>query len=327
MSQAPNSQAPDSKPSNPIDEPLDELTQANEPWWWRYSHHGEFPWSTVTSVVLHLFLVLLLVAAAAPLFTYDRTPPTVDVIDVADDLPAPGSANDLPGGGVEADAGEDVSKDVPKDTPTPPIDDIPKPKALDEAVPPADTGTQIDQLDDQLRDAQNRLNRALDQLRKNQNQAGGGSAGPGRGGSGGTGRGARAARWILKFNTRSPHDYLAQIDGLGAEIAFPQMGNEFLYFRNPGSSNASSERRSLAGETRINWVDRDPESVANVCSALGIPTTPFMLAFLPRQLEERLLKLELAYNGLEEHEILSTTFEVVHRGGGYDVIVANQVPR
>ncbi len=306
--------------------PLDELVEANRPWWSRYSRHGEFPLSSVTSSVLHLMLILIvLVVATRPLFNYDRTPPAVGVVDVADDAPAPGNANDLPGGGLQSSAAQKQPETPPEDTPDTKIKEPAKPEKLETKLPESDVGTEFEAIDQQMDEAESKLASALDQLRENQNGTGGGSEGEGKGGSGGSGRGARAARWILMFNTRSIPDYLAQLEGLGATIAFPRSGNEYLYVFNP-SSNPRQETRSLAGESRINWVDRDARSVTGVCRALGVPEAPFMLSFLPRELEDRLLTLELGYQGLKEEQIRSTTFEVVQRGGGYDVLVANQSP-
>jgi len=316
-----------SKSPDPFEQSLEDLAEANRPWWRRHSHHGEFPWSTVMSCVLHLFILLMIAAAAAPLLRYDRTPPAVDVVYVVDDLPAPGEADDLPGSALEDGAAEEMADDVPEEMAEAEFDQVTEPKLLDPEVDPLTPGSELAPLEQQMKEALERLNRAQEQLRENQEGSGGGSSGAGKGGSGGSGRGARAARWVLKFNTRAAQDYLAQLDGLGASIAFPQSGNEYLYVFNPSSENARRERRSLAGENRINWVDRDRESVTAVCSALKIPVAPFMLAFLPMAREERLLRQELAYNNLEEDEILSTTFEVVHRGGKYDTIVASQQAR
>jgi hypothetical protein len=58
---------------------------------------------------------------------------------------------------------------------------------------------------------------------------------------------------------------------------------------------------------------------------LGVPSAPFMVVFLPRPLEDKMLKLELAFQGARsEDEIAQTEFEAVPRGGGYDVIVIDQ---
>jgi hypothetical protein len=152
-------------------------------------------------------------------------------------------------------------------------------------------------------------------------------AGTDKGSRGGSGRDARAARWILKFNTRSVRDYLVQLDGLGIAIAFPQKGDKFLYFFSASSPNRTSEIRSVAGESRLSWPDRNAALLAPVCRELGIPVAPLMLLFLPVELEERFLKLELGYNNLEEDQIESTTFEVVRRGGRYDVMVVTQEAR
>ena len=116
---------------NPYEEPLQELTEANQPWWRRYSRHGEFPWSTVMSFAMHLFILLVIAVAAVPLLNYDRTPPAVDVVYVADDAPAPGSAADLPGGSLEEGAAETPDEAVPDEMPETQIDQLPEPQQID----------------------------------------------------------------------------------------------------------------------------------------------------------------------------------------------------
>ena len=143
------------------------------------------------------------------------------------------------------------------------------------------------------------------------------------GGSGG-GRAGRAARWVLQFNTSAASEYLSQLGGLGAEVAFPQQGDSYLYFSNLGGSPTSSTR-DLSSESRIYWMDSDPRSYRSVAARLNVPSPPFMVAFLPAALEEKMLKLEKAYKGVQdEDKIAQTVFECVRRGGGYDVIVVDQ---
>jgi hypothetical protein len=74
-------------------------------------------------------------------------------------------------------------------------------------------------------------------------------------------------------------------------------------------------------------VDDNGPSVAAVCRVLGIDVSPVMIAFLPLALEDRMLKLELAYKGLKEEQIASTHFECIVRGGKHDVVVVQQIPK
>jgi hypothetical protein len=109
-------------------------------------------------------------------------------------------------------------------------------------------------------------------------------------------------------------------------VAFPTSGEKFRYFSNLTAGKPTAELRDLANESRLYWVDEKPDSASAVGAALGVSGASYFLSFLPLSLEERMLKLELAYKGLSEDQIRSTRFAVVSRGGGYDVEVESQIP-
>lgn len=139
-----------------------------------------------------------------------------------------------------------------------------------------------------------------------------------------SGRAARPQRWVLHLNTTRVKDYLAQYESLGAEIAFPTSADKYRYFSNLTSSPPTSEVRDLSDERRVYWIDDDRESVGRVARALETPATDFFIAFLPADLEERMLKLELDTAGVPEADIASTHFVVVPRGALYDVQILKQ---
>ena len=308
--------------------PLDELSEAGQPWWSRFSPHGEFPWSSGVSLGLHVFIILLGVAAPTPFIKRDPTPPAVDVICIGDEPDAaPGEGPDLPADDTLEEASAEESPDMPEEKPSEEVVKVEEPTPSEMEPEPADTGTEaaVEAATEasQAQAALDRVSRARKQLAKNLDKKGGG----GGGGSGATGRGARVARWILKFNTSSAQNYLVQLDGLGATIAFPVKGGKFRYFYNASSSSRRSEVRDLSSESRLYWMDDRAQSVQRVTQFLKISAADCMVSFLPLELEERMLKLELAFKNLEENEIRSTTFEAVQRGGKYDVIVSQQIPR
>jgi len=317
-------------PKNPPTKAMDELAAADVPWWRRYSRHGEFPWSTMTSMALHLFILVMMAAAAAPLLDYDRTPPSVDVLVVGEEPDAaPGEGDGLPEAGeLNADAADDAMEPTPDAMDVTDVQDVTEPEPFEPQIDVPDVGTQFRDQEKQLQDTRDRLKDAREKLNRDLGKGTPSGTGTGGGGgSGASGKAARAARWILRFNIRSPQEYLTQIDGLGAHIAFPTSGDKYLYFYNASSGSRRSETRSLAANEMVYWVDDNAESVGRVASVLGIPPGPFMLSFLPQELEDRMVQLERAYNNLEEDEILSTVFEVVFRGGKYDVFVAAQTPK
>jgi len=306
------------EPKNSPTKKLDELAEANEPWYRRYSKHGEFPWSSSMSLVLHVFLAFLVLAAAKPFLTPDRSPPTVDVINVGDEPEAaPGETDEAPG--EEAATPEAVAQEemqpTPKDVAIAEAAEVAKPDAIKPDIKRPDIKTEAANFAAQANAAKQAL---AENFKK---KPGGGGKG-----SGATGRAARPARWVLHFKTSSPGDYLAQLEGLGASVAFPLSGSQWKYAINP-ASNPRFENRNLDNENRLFWVDDRPQSVRAITEHLGIPPAPVMAAFLPLELEERMLKMELAYKNLEEDEILSTQFECFQRGGGYDVMVVNQIPK
>lgn len=315
-------------PSDAPGDPLDELLGANVPWWRRYSTHGEFPWSTMSSIVLHVFILIALAAIAAPMMTHDRTPPAVDVLHIGEEPDAaPGEGDGLPSGGG---ALEGTDEDMPEDMPDVQIQDIDSPDAPD-AIEPIDIpkpGEQFKQQQQNMQNLKDKLQQVRDKLKDGLGEGppgpGGGTGGGG--GSGATGRAARPARWTLRFDIRLANDYLSQLDGLGAAVAFPIAGGQYQTFYNASSPNRTSKKGPLESNNQINWIDDDAGSVTRVCGVLGIAPAPFMIVFLPLELEERMVKLETAYNGLSEDKIRSTVFVAVKRGAGYDVKVVSQIP-
>ena len=300
---------------------------STESFWSVYSPRGEFPLSSTASVVFYLLLVLLIIFIGRMLVTPPVEPPGVDVLEVG---PEPTAAQDQgPGDGPQSDesleaAEPSQAEPAPATTPTEDVAEVDERPEAEVEVPDAQGPQQqakrkAQEASEAARSARERLAAAKNRLNENL----GGAAG----GSGPRGRAARVARWILLVEPTSAQDYLAQMGGLGAEIAFPDRDEKYLYFSNLASPTPTRQLKDLFSETRLYWIDQNPQSVAMVCQHLGVRNSGFFLAFLPRELEERMLRMELAYMNLAEEEIASTTFRVVRRGGGYDVQVESQIPR
>jgi hypothetical protein len=295
--------------------------------WARYSPHGEFPWSSAMSCTLLAFLSVLLLVVAAPFLRGDPTPPAVDVLVVGPDESAPaGDVDDLAAMAALEGTLPDEPLEAMPDLPVEDLSEVTKPE-LRSKIEPAETGKELDEAAETAQSTLDRLAAARQQLDANLNQGASQGTGTGGGGTGAAGRGARVARWVLHFNTRSAKHYMAQLDGLGAVIAFPLTGNRWRYYFDISSDRRRSEIRDLSDENRLYWVDEKPHSIAGVAQELGIPASPFMIVFLPVTLEERMLAMELAYRNLREDEIQRTDFEVVETGARYDVRVLRQIPR
>lgn len=311
----------DQTESQPADEQQDEMSRLSRSWWDRYSPHGESVWSSALSFTLHVFIILVVLVGTVRLMSPDPEPPQVDVIAISDDTT--GAPGDSEAAAIDDTLAEDVEQpdDLPPEMLPEELETLEEPEDVvievqEHGTEPLENPTEAQELLDRVRSAKSRLE---------ENLTGKGRAGDP--GTGAKGRAARVARWILHFDTRSPKNYLEQIDGLGATVAFPVEGGEFRYFEHCGSPNPSSKVKDLAGEGRLYWYDDNRASVAGVCQALGIPPTGMMVCFLPKDLEEKMLRLELAYNNLEEDEIASTHFKAVRRGGRLDVVVISQVPK
>jgi len=300
-------------------------------WWQRYSPHGEFFWSWGLSITLHGFLIVLVIVLAAPLLTQDRLPPAVDSVQLADDDLGGGEPGEgSPRGDLEAKVAPDEPPDPAMSSPAE-VAELEKPTVEPAAEIPnvRPDPTQDDKL---AEEAAKRIREAREALNRRLTPPGGaaGKPGPDTGGTGGqgggtgAGRGGRTARWVLKFKTRSPQDYLAQLEGLGATVAFQLRGEKWRYFDRPSSEKDSWRDRELSDDNRLYWIDENRQAVDSVAEVLRVPPAPFMVAFLPLELEARMAELEKNYQGRQEEEIRSTIFEVIRRGGKYDVMVIKQ---
>jgi len=282
-------------------------------------------YSALASGVFHFLIVLFAAFITTALAPRDRLPPAVAVVQVAEvDSTGGESAEDPAGEALQmSEERPDPAPTAEAETTQETITDVKPIDVPDVTLSPADSQKNIQE---QVAIARNAAASARAAAAKTLNENLGGAPSGGGGGTG-TGRAGRAARWILRFNNSSPSAYLSQLGGLGAEIAFPQRGDKYLYFTNLGG-NPSSVTRDLSGEKRIYWMDNDPQSFGPVANHLGVKSPPMLIAFLPIELEEKILKLEKAHQGIEdEDQILQTIFECVSGGGGYDVRVVDQTLR
>lgn len=315
------------------------------PWrrfWQRYSPNGEFPLSSCSSLAIHVLGVLLLILMAKALQKHDRPAPGVDVVQVGDDPDAAAGMQAAGGEGASLAETSRLDASSSAEMPEQPAEELQTDVAADPAreLPIADdaVSSQVVQASQQAAQSAARarqgLARAKERLRQNMSQgAGGEGAGgsgggnAGGGGSGLTGRAARPGRWILRFRSVSVEDLLDQYAGLSAELAFPTQGDRFRFFYNLKSRPPPSRLQGLEKERRLYWQEDNPQALGGLTQYLGLAPVSYMLVFLPENVEDKMARMEAAYAGLKEDQIASTVFEVVRRGGGYDVQVAEQTPR
>lgn len=321
-----------SLPAGPPDDP-DRLT----PWqrfYRRYSSHGELPRSSLASLAVHLLLAFVVILMSGALMPKDRTPPGVDVVRVGEgDMAAPGDGDGSPEAGEQALEETDATETAESDaTSMDPVESVEteieqQPREETEGVTTEELLAASQQDAQRTAAASKRAKAALQRAKEKVQRNLGGSGTGGGGGSGPTGRQARQARWVLRFPSGHPDPYFRALEGLGAKLAFMAEGDRARYFSNLTSGSPTSEVRDMSGDDRMTWFSEDAQFARLIAKTLGVPPAEFFLVFLPREVEDRMAKLEADHAGLPEDRIASTTFVVVQRGGSYDVQVLDQTPK
>ncbi|MFO0844489.1 MAG: hypothetical protein U0797_19180 [Gemmataceae bacterium] len=342
--------------------PVKEKPQAppEERFWKHYSPHGEAPLSVAGSFAAHAIgiggLILVAVYLAALFVKPTRSVP-VEPVRVFE---RPGGGGSRTGGGGAGGAAaaakmEDTGtsqEELPRE-----LQEEPRRPALNEAeksqiAEKFDTESTrfIEQSNSEASKAFARLSDGVrKKLGAGQDK---GKGGTGTGGGQGTGQGKgvgdgkgdarmaltkrekRMLRWHMRFTANSGEEYLQQLKGLGAILAFP-LGDEndptFHVVRDlrPG---AKATPEDVAKLNRIYWIDDKPRSVQDILRALrlqlpGMPSR--FVAFMPEALEKRLFDMERRYvervlrRRFDEDAIMETTFRCVLTGNGFQPELIN----
>lgn len=343
--------APEKKANAP--EPL---IPPDEKFWQRYSPHGEAPLSLAGSVSLHLLVgggLILFGVYLAAFFFKDRSSVPVEPVR----LKFEGGGGGKPtGSGTGKGVGTGPVEDVPGGTdetsnPTgqdeapkrPALNDIEKQqveqkfaKADVRLVGATESGKAFARLDESIR------NKLADGLQPGKGEGGSGEGG-GRGSGKGMGEGSgtgdgkttlskrekRMLRWHMRFTANNGPEYLGQLRGLGAILAFPVTGGENPQYKvvrelRPGGKLLDED---LSKIQRIYWIDDKPNSVHDILQALGVrlPALPGrFIAFMPEELEKKLYEMERSYvtkvlrmRQFDEEQIDETQFRVVFKKGKF----------
>jgi hypothetical protein len=302
----------------------------------------------MSSIGVHLLLLLMVMLMAQALTKHEPQQVGVDVIRVGDEPEAAaGEMAGRPGDSGLTEAKSEDAATIPEPPEEPQTEELQTELTPDQpqavaALPDAqvkrEAARAAQAAASTARRAQQSLAQAKARLAKNMDAGSGGQgkAGtgdgrtgntPGAGGSGTTGRAARQGRWILRVRPISIDNLLAQYQSLGAVLAFPLNDERYRFFSRLTQRPAHSEVKTLAGEGRMYWVEENVQQISGLAEVLGVAVPSYILVFLPQELEKRLVKMEHDYGNLSEEQIASTTFAVVQRGGGYDVIVEEQKAR
>jgi hypothetical protein len=343
-----STQAPVSAPTK-LGKQLRELPkQPSEQFWQRYSPHHELPISGISSIALHVFIGSLVVVGAVWLGqakAKDKMPVPFGMVQISD-TPDGESGND------KMVSGEQVASNLPP-IPTTPRQDWKLPPLPNEPMPglniPVKEGIDVGSVLKENEEARKRIRempaldrRLLDELANKQAAKDGTGQQGKKGTKGGPEKGDpkadgvvnnervnRKLRWIMNFSTTDGRDYLKQLEDLGAKLAIPLKGEKYLLINDLSKPAKTETVDDLSSLNLIWWTDNTEKSVEGLTKALKIKETPaIIIAFFPKELEDRLAKMELAFaekNGYKSvDEVGETTYRIKQVKSKYEPVVVDQ---
>jgi hypothetical protein len=346
--------APAPAPASPAKNPA---LLPDEQFWERYSPHNEAPLSGVSSTVIHLLIVALIfgVFFINNLFKVDEEHRSLPIEPIKFSSAGGGGSKHGSGTGPGApgDSGDTLEGDAEAGLPEGDVNTKQKPPELQQLNPSKATQLQSDFGDQLTKRPTTQLGSLADlsdaarkKLRQSVNPGGGSRGQGGSGQDGGrdtgkdTGEGSgtgkdkaglnprerRVLRWTLLFNTRDGNDYLNQLSGLGAWVAVPVNEDKGQYKLIRNLKKPEPKEEDVSSLNRIFWIDDKPESVRALFTAMGQPAPRSFVAFFPIEIEQRMLRLELAYTERryrtrDENKIQETRFDVIKDGDKYDIKV------
>lgn len=324
----------------------------DERFWERYSPHHEAPLSGVGSLLLHVLGIVAIVLIALGVARLDKGNRRIDISGVARAGGGGGSGNAVgPGAGTAETPAEDPGTQPMPMTPMPMVE--PRDPVDIETAKTKEPETQPDIRPISSAEAKKALAQLDSSVRKKLmnfgNAGAGGGVGPGSdggkdGGKGlgegpGVGSGSgkisqreqRMMRWTMNFSTRSGGDYLQQLSGLGAFLAIPTPGTnppEYKLIRDLTARPPRLLEEDLSQIKRVFWVDNKADSVRSISTALGLNMQiDHFVAFMPPDLEQKLVRLERAYRDRQEDQIDETIFGIRRSSTGFEPFVISQTAR
>ena len=330
------------------------LVPEDEKFWRRYSPHHEFPLSSTASIALHFLAIAVLVLGAVLAAKWglsdSEKPLPISMMDEPGGGGEPEGKDTGTGAGVvqSKEATESPSNAVPQASPTPKENlDVPKvdPLTLPQVQDPSnryigessEAMKELAKLDEQTR--KNLFNSLRDPPKgKGGSGSGGGKgAGTGTGTGSGTGHGEgtltkrqrRKLRWVIgfqltAFNDRALFlDHLRQLAALQAVLAIPDPSGRCYVYHDLNGRPPQGRLEDISKMDRIWFTDHRRETTTTFAKELNLPfIPPRLIVFFPRELEERLAKMEEEFRGQKEDEIREhIRFLVVPRRGTYDVTI------
>ncbi|MFL5244206.1 MAG: hypothetical protein ACJ8FY_19045 [Gemmataceae bacterium] len=322
-----------------------------EQFWRRYSPHHEIPLSGLSSVAMHALVGGLIVIGAiwwSRAKAEEDKPLPFGTLEVAADGDTPKGQTKEPGNQGDAQTAELPPSSSTKRPPAiPPLPNEPMPSLELGIKDSPDYGAIIEDnklLGEKIRNMPPFEKTLLDNLNgkgsPNRDRGPVERQGPNKNPPPGDPKGPpaiknihveRQLRWTMNFNTTDGSDYAKQLRDLGAKIAVPLQGDKakFLLIKDLAKPKKTETVDDLSELKLIWWTDDTERSIKELAKALGIKPAPSrIIAFFPRDLEERLAEMELAFAKKHEHqtvtEIGETTFQVKRSNDKYEPVVIDQ---
>jgi hypothetical protein len=315
----------------------------DERFWQRYSRHHEAPLSGMTSIALHGAAVMLVILASV--FSFGRRssedPLAVGVayLDKSDaQVPGTGIGDQV---GPPQEGRPDAAAPPQAEPPTTPPETAPRPELPKPKLPPIDLPG-LDPMggdDRPIPDSRDRT-RPFKPLspaerpphvgpRDGKPGVPGGTGDKlGQNGGGGRPVNPRQLRWTLRFDTDADGiEYARQLQALGAKLAIRIPGETPRYevAEDLKQRPVEFQPSDLSDLKTIWWIDDDKDSIAALAKALQLKKVPErIIAFFPKDMEEKLADLERKFKGKKEADIKETVFEVRRTGKKYEPVVVSQ---
>jgi hypothetical protein len=307
--------------------------------WKYYSPHHELPFSSMSSLALHVAAVAILIVTGVLASRWSKSDasaglPISVMNEPSDNIPGP---PDISPASEPIQPREDAAPGLSPQPGLPPAG-FPRGEPLNEpsaaapelpSVQPASKDRLIEEAHDATTTLSNLSDRLGDAIRRP--PAGSKDGSPEGNGAPGGGRADiridRVRRWQVNFTVAGPEDHLRQFAGLGAILAVPDSDGRYHVYHELSRQPRVGRVEDISKIDRIWFIDAKAETVTAIARLLGMPGQPTkLIAFFPQKLEQEMATLEDDLYPGRNKANKKIVFQVVRRGDGYRVKLAEPQP-
>ena len=314
--------------------------------WVKHSPRLEFSISTLASITFHVVLFGLFFLIVARLMNTKTGKPEVPFrsLNISsesgdDDLGSKGS-----GGGAPVEQSDLNITPMVSIPDVKPIDLekvkvsvatwVPDLKPDNEIIEVVASSASRDKLEKMDRGLRNELLKGLGEKKSQGNGPGKGNTGQAGAGEGGETDRAKSKRralgWNIIFETTTAKSYLDQLASMNATLIFPKPGeplaNAVMFTElSKGYNGVPFGAKEL---NTLFFADEERHSMQPLARELKLDFSPeLMIAVFPKDVEERLAQLSMAYRNLPEDRIEQTDFKILIKNGKYNITVVSQIAK